>query len=62
VLGIFSFPIFNRTARVNYIKSSAELDRSVIELSWTKKKVALDVRSAIRQIQNSLRAIDTARV
>ena len=62
VLGVFSFPLFNRTARGNYIKASAELDRSVIALNQTKDNIALDVRSAIRQIQNSLRAIDAARV
>ncbi len=62
VLGIFSYPIFNRTAKGNYIKASADLDRSVIVLSQTKEDVALDVRSAIRQIQNSLRAIDAAKV
>ncbi len=62
ILGIFSFPIFNRTARGNYVKATAELDRSVIVLSQTKDNVALDVRSAIRQIQNSLRAIEAARV
>ncbi len=62
VLGIFSFPIFNRTARGNYIKATAELDRSSIVLSRTKDDIALDVRSAIRQIENSLRAIEAARV
>ena len=62
VLGIFSFPIFNRTARGNYVKAAAELDRSVIVLSRTKDDVALDVRSAIRQIENSLRAIEAAKV
>ncbi|MEQ9619702.1 MAG: TolC family protein [Deltaproteobacteria bacterium] len=62
ILGIFSFPIFNRTARGNYTKATAELTRSVIELSKTKDDVALDVRSAIRQIENSLRAIKAAQV
>lgn len=62
VLGIFSFPLFNRTARGNYIKATAELDRSSIVLSRTKDDVALDVRSAIRQIENSLRAIEAAGV
>ncbi len=61
VLGIFSFPIFNRTARGNYVKATAELDRSDIVLSRTEDDVALDVRSAIRQIENSLRAIDAAK-
>lgn len=62
ILGIFSFPIFNRTARGDYVKATAELDRSIIELSQTRDDVALDVRSAIRQIQNSLRAIEAAKV
>ena len=62
VLGIFSFPIFNRTARGNYVKATADLDRSVIVLSRTKDDVALDVKSAVRLIENSLRAIDAAKV
>lgn len=62
ILGVFSFPLFNRTAKGNYIKANAELDRSIIELSKTRDDVSLDVRSAIRQIQNSLRAIEAAKV
>jgi HAE1 family hydrophobic/amphiphilic exporter-1 len=62
VLGIFSYPLFNRTARGNYMKASAELDRSVIAFSQVKDNIALDVRSAIRQIENSLRAIEAAKV
>lgn len=62
VLGIFSYPLFNRTARGNYVKATADLDRSVIVLSRTKDDVSLDVRSAIRQIENSLRAIEAAKV
>lgn len=62
VLGIFSYPLFNRTARGNYVKASAELDRSVIAFSQVKDNIALDVRSAIRQIENSLRAIEAAKV
>jgi len=62
ILGVFSFPIFNRTARGEYVKARAELDRSVITLKKTQDNVALDVRSAIREIKNSLRAIDAAHV
>ena len=62
ILGVFSFPLFNRTARGEYVKARAELDRSVITLKKTQDDVALDVRSAIREIKNSLRAIDAARV
>lgn len=62
ILGVFSFPLFNRTARGEYVKASAELDRSQITLSKTKDDIALEVRSAIREIENSLRAIEAARV
>jgi len=62
ILGVFSFPIFNRTASGEYVKARAEFDRSVITLKKTQDDVALDVRSAIREIKNSLRAIDAARV
>ena len=62
ILGVFSFPIFNRAARGEYVKARAELDRSVITFKKTQDDVALDVKSAIREIENSLRAIDAARV
>ncbi len=62
ILGVFSFPLFNRTARGEYVKATAELDRSQITLSKTKDDIALEVRSAIREIENSLRAIEAARV
>jgi outer membrane protein len=62
ILGVFSFPIFNRTARGEYVKARAELDRSEITLKKTEDDIALDVRSAIREIKNSLRAIDAAQV
>jgi outer membrane protein TolC len=62
VLGVFSFPLFNRTARGNYVQASANLDRSIITLKQTEESVALDVRNAIRQVQNSLRSIESAKV
>ncbi|HEX3036565.1 MAG TPA: TolC family protein [Thermodesulfobacteriota bacterium] len=61
VLAIFSFPIFNWTARGNYIQASADLDRSVIAYKRTTEDVALDVRNAIREVENSLRRIEAAR-
>ncbi len=62
ILGVFSFPIFNRTARGDYVKASAELDRSVILLKQTKDNIALDVKNAVREIENSLRRIEAAKV
>lgn len=62
ILGVFSYPLFNRTARGQYVKASADVQRSVIVLSKTKDDIALEVKSAIREIENSLRRIDAARV
>lgn len=61
ILGVFSFPIFNRTARGDYIKASADLDRSVISYKRVTDNVALDVRDAIREVESSLRTIEAAR-
>ncbi|GIW46943.1 MAG: transporter [Deltaproteobacteria bacterium] len=61
VLGVFSFPIFNWTARGNYIKASAELDRSVITYKKVVDDVTLEVRNAIREIENSIQRIEAAK-
>jgi len=62
VLGVFSFPIFNWTARGNYVKATADLDRSVIGYKKVVDGVTLDVRNAIREIENSLKGIEAAKV
>lgn len=62
IVGIFRFPLFNRTARGNYIKANAELDRSLIALKQVTDNVALDIRNAIREIDNSIRRIEAAKV
>ncbi|HSE84391.1 MAG TPA: TolC family protein [Thermodesulfobacteriota bacterium] len=61
VLAIFSFPIFNWTAKGNYIQASADLDRSVITYKRVTEDIALDIRNAIREVENSLRRIEAAR-
>ncbi|MGH7808201.1 MAG: TolC family protein [Thermodesulfobacteriota bacterium] len=61
ILGVFSFPIFNWTARGNYVKASADLDRSVISYKKVTDDVTLDVRNAIREIENSLKGIEAAK-
>jgi outer membrane protein TolC len=61
VLGVFSLPIFNWTAKGNYVKASADLDRSVISYKKVTDDITLDVRNAIREIQNSLRSIEAAK-
>ncbi|MGE5445420.1 MAG: TolC family protein [Ignavibacteriales bacterium] len=61
VLGVFSFPIFNRTARGNYIQASAAVDRSVITLKQTEESVELDVSNAFRLLESSTRGIDAAK-
>lgn len=62
IVGLFRFPLFNRTARGNYIKANAELDRSLIALKQVTDNVALDIRNAIREIDNSIRRIEAAKV
>ncbi|MBI4228274.1 MAG: TolC family protein [Deltaproteobacteria bacterium] len=62
ILGVFSFPIFNQAARGDYVKASAELDRSVIAFRKVLDNISLDVRNAIRNIHDSIRAIQAAKV
>ncbi len=61
ILGVFSFPLFNRTARGNYVQASASLDRSVITLKQTEESVELDVSNAFRLLESSTRGIDAAK-
>lgn len=61
VLGVFSLPIFNWTARGNYVKASANLDKSVISYKKVTDDVTLDVRNAIREVENSIRSIEAAK-
>jgi len=62
ILGVFTYPIFNRTAKGDYIKASAELHRSVIGLKKVVDDVSLDVRNAIRDVRDSIRAVEAAEV
>lgn len=62
VLGVFSFPIFNQTARGDYVKASAEADRSIIAFKKVLEDISLDVRNAIINIEDSLRGIQAAKV
>ncbi|MFQ5786793.1 MAG: TolC family protein, partial [Thermodesulfobacteriota bacterium] len=62
VLGVFTFPLFNRAARGDYVKASAELDRSVIAFKKVVEDVSLDVRVAIRNVKDSIRGIEAAKV
>ena len=62
VLGILSFPIFNWTAKGNYVKASADLDRSVITFKKVGDDVELDVSNAIRAIENSIKGINATKI
>jgi outer membrane protein TolC len=62
VLGILSFPIFNWTAKGDYVKASADLDRSVITFKKVEDDVELDVSNAIRAIENSIKGINATNV
>lgn len=62
ILGVLSFPIFNRTARGEYIKARADLDKKTVELKRLRESIALEVRNSIREVKNSIRSIDATRV
>jgi outer membrane protein len=62
VLAVFSFPIFNQTAKGDYIKASADSDRSVIAYKKVLDDISLDVRNAIINIEDSQRGIQAAKV
>jgi outer membrane protein len=62
VLGVFSFPIFNQTAKGDYVKASAEADRSVIAFKKVLDNISLEVRNAINNIEDSVRGIQAAKV
>jgi outer membrane protein len=62
VLAVFSFPIFNQTAKGDYVKASAEADRSVIAFKKVLDDISLEVRNAIINIEDSIRGIQAAKV
>ncbi|MGH7884516.1 MAG: TolC family protein, partial [Thermodesulfobacteriota bacterium] len=62
ILGVFSFPIFNRTAKGEYLRSRAELDRSIINYKKAKDMIELNVRDAVREIKNSKRRVDASKI
>jgi outer membrane protein TolC len=62
ILGVLSFPIFNWTAKGNYVKASADLDRSVITFKKVGDDVELDVSNAIRAIENSIKGINATKI
>lgn len=62
VLGVLSIPLFNYTAKGEYRSSVAELHRSALEYERLVDSVNLDVKNAVREVQNSLRRIDAANI
>ncbi len=62
ILGVLSFPIFNRTAKGDFIRSQAQLDKSIISYKKLKDTVELEVRDSIREVKNSNRRVDASRI
>lgn len=60
VLATFSYPLFNWKARGDYTRASADLNKSIITYKKTKDDVALDIRNAIRELENKLREIEAS--
>ena len=61
VVGVFSYPIFNRTAKGEYVKANADLNRRIINYQKVKEQIELEVRDALREVRNSQKKIEAAR-
>ena len=61
VVGVFSYPIFNRAAKGEYVKANADLNRQIISYQKIKEQIELEVRDAVREVRNSLKKIDAAK-
>jgi len=62
IVGVFSYPIFNWEARGEYVKAKADYNRSIVEYDKIIDDVNLEVRSALREIENSQERIQAAEV
>jgi len=62
VVGVFSYPIFNRTAKGDYIKANADLNRRIINYQKIKEQIELEIRNALREVRNSQKKIEAAKI
>ena len=62
VVGVFSYPIFNRTAKGQYIKANADLNRRIINYQKIKEQIELEIRNALREVRNSQKKIEAAKI
>jgi len=62
IVGVFSYPIFNWEARGEYVKARADYNRSIVEYDKIIDDINLEVRSALRGIENSQERIQAAEV
>lgn len=58
VMGTFSYPLLNRTARGNYVRANAEMNRRIIGYKKIKEQIELEVRDAIREVRNGRKRIE----
>jgi len=61
IVGVFSYPLFNRTAKGEYIKAKADLNSKMINYQKIKEQIELEVRDALREVRNSQKKIEAAR-
>ena len=61
VVGVFSYPIFNRTAKGEYTKANADLNRRIIRYQKVKEQIELEIRDALREVRNSQKKIEAAK-
>ncbi len=62
VVGVFSYPIFNRTAKGEYVKANADLNRRIINYQKIKEQIELEIRNALREVRNSQKKIEAAKI
>ncbi|MCD6288667.1 MAG: TolC family protein [Candidatus Hydrogenedentes bacterium] len=56
-----SVPIGNRTAQSRYIEAKLALKRAKFKLESLKRKIAIDVRNAVRAVTTNLKLVDANR-
>ena len=58
---VFSYPIFNRAAKGDYIKANADLNRRIINYQKIKEQIELEIRDALREVRNSQKKIEATK-
>jgi outer membrane protein TolC len=58
----FSMPIRNRAAKARYARSKIAVDQARVALLNAERRVEIEVRNAVRQVQTNVKRVQAARV